>query len=329
VAAERLDLEPVDCLRCGSERKRTVVEGPDHLHGVPGTFRVSECLECGFWFQDPRPTERTAHLAYAAAYVPHRAPAPFALGPGWTSYLRRRLGYEHLPAPPRSLRTSSLSDLARGRAVRAELFPRFVPGGRLVDVGCGSGSRLLTFRGLGWAAVHGIELVPDAAQLARDHGLDVRTGGAEPMLATWPDAYFDVIVSSFVLEHVQDPFLLLRTMTRKLKPGGQLLVSTIVRDVLDARLFGAYWTGFDLPRHLAFFRTSDLRDALSPAFASIRIDHSGDAKDWEQSASWRRARFDGAVARIGAARLQLVQRAMSAARMTCRVSVSARKRGDA
>ena len=57
----------------------------------------------------------------------------------------------------------------------------------------------------------------------------------EDALATFPDAHFDVIISSMVLEHLLNPFAVVAEIARTLKPGGELLFSTVIRDSLDGR----------------------------------------------------------------------------------------------
>ena len=113
----------------------------------------------------------------------------------------------------------------RGRRliIRAELERLALPAGaRVLDAGCGSGR---TLEDLGrYGEVHGIELEPEAAELARCAGLgEVRIGRLEEL--PWDDASFDLITCLDVVEHTPDDRVALRELRRVCKPGGWLLVT--------------------------------------------------------------------------------------------------------
>lgn len=76
------------------------------------------------------------------------------------------------------------------------------PLGSLLDLGCDDGVRTMRWaRAAGAQAVHGIEVVPARATLARERGISVVTsdlGG--PLL--FEDQTFDAVVSNQVIEHL-------------------------------------------------------------------------------------------------------------------------------
>ena len=75
---------------------------------------------------------------------------------------------------------------------------------------------------LGWRVL-GLEPDTRAAEHARQHGVEVLTGGIESLHGQ--TNRFDVITLSHVIEHVHDAALLLRTCHRLLKPGGRIVPS--------------------------------------------------------------------------------------------------------
>lgn len=64
---------------------------------------------------------------------------------------------------------------------------------------------------------------------------------------------FDVITLWHSLEHTRDPLQTLNSLIRFLKPGGQLHIAVPNYTSWDAAYYGAYWAGYDVPRHLWHF----------------------------------------------------------------------------
>jgi SAM-dependent methyltransferase len=142
------------------------------------------------------------------------------------------------------------------------MVQRFVPQGRLLDVGCATGDFLAEVRRIpGWSAI-GLEPGAAAAHYVRHEvGLDVVRGTLNT--AAWKDAIFDVLTLWDVLEHVYDPRTVLHEAARLLKPGGVLVINYPNLDSLDRRLFGRYWCGYELPRHLTMPPIAVLRHELA------------------------------------------------------------------
>jgi SAM-dependent methyltransferase len=239
-------------------------------------------------------------MLYPNDYLPHQKPSPPAIGSETAKYLQRRLGYE--PLPPREgngkrftwWQLAVLDWIQKWRA-GVGLMPRYVAHGKLLEMGCASGGRLLALRQLGWQQLSGIELVLPAAERARAEGFSVVHGQVEDTLGQYPDRDLDVIISSMVLEHLHDPFQVVETVARKLKPGGQFVFSTVVRDGLDARMFRDYWSGFDLPRHMVYFKRKDLYEMLEKHFEKIEVFHQNAPIDFIRPAVSRKSEGTGRI----------------------------------
>jgi 2-polyprenyl-6-hydroxyphenyl methylase/3-demethylubiquinone-9 3-methyltransferase len=108
-------------------------------------------------------------------------------------------------------------------------------GSRVLDVGCGGGLLCEAFARAG-ANVTGIDLAPGMVEVARLHateqslGIDYQFTSAEA-LAEIASGTFDVVTSMEMLEHVPDPRLMIATLARLVRPGGQLFVSTLNRNL--------------------------------------------------------------------------------------------------
>jgi 2-polyprenyl-6-hydroxyphenyl methylase / 3-demethylubiquinone-9 3-methyltransferase len=106
---------------------------------------------------------------------------------------------------------------------------------RLLDIGCGGGllAEALVRHG---AHVTAIDMAPAMIEVARLHAhesqlaIDYQLASAEQLLAQAPPA-FDVITCMELVEHVPSPPALLAAAARLLRPGGDLFVSTINRNL--------------------------------------------------------------------------------------------------
>src|SRR5579871_6306313 len=106
-------------------------------------------------------------------------------------------------------------------------------GKTVLDIGCGGGLLAEAMAGRG-AKVTGIDLSEEALKVARLHlkesgrQVDYRHVSAEALAAERP-AGFDVVTCMEMLEHVPDPASIIRACSTLLRPGGQVLFSTINR----------------------------------------------------------------------------------------------------
>jgi 2-polyprenyl-6-hydroxyphenyl methylase/3-demethylubiquinone-9 3-methyltransferase len=139
---------------------------------------------------------------------------------------------------------------------------------RALDVGCGGGilSEAMARRG---AHVLGIDLSRAVLDVAELHALEAKLAveyqavAAEELAAAAPGS-FDLITCMEMLEHVPDPAATLRALAALVKPGGDVIVSTLNRTPLAfaVAIVGAEYIARMLPRgtheYLKFIRPSEL-----------------------------------------------------------------------
>lgn len=107
-------------------------------------------------------------------------------------------------------------------------------GRRVLDVGCGGGllAEGMARRG---ARVTGIDLSPGALEVAKLHALEAgvaveyREVTAEEIAETNHDA-FNLVTCLEMLEHVPDPGQVIQAIARLVRPGGDVVCSTINRN---------------------------------------------------------------------------------------------------
>lgn len=96
----------------------------------------------------------------------------------------------------------------------------------ILDVGCGNGSFSNLIIDKINAEVWGIELMEKEGEIARKHLHKVFTGPCEEHINSLPDNYFEVIYFNDVLEHLVNPYQVLKDIKSKLTNNG-IIISSI------------------------------------------------------------------------------------------------------
>jgi 2-polyprenyl-6-hydroxyphenyl methylase/3-demethylubiquinone-9 3-methyltransferase len=138
----------------------------------------------------------------------------------------------------------------------------------VLDVGCGGGILSESMARAG-ARVLGIDLAQAVLEVAQLHAAEAnlaiayRAVAAEALAVERP-ASFDLVTCMEMLEHVPDPAGTLAALARLVKPGGQVIISTLNRNLKSfaMAIVGAEYIARVLPRgtheYLKFIRPSEL-----------------------------------------------------------------------
>ena len=204
---------------------------------------IGQCCNCQLYFRNPRPTQAEIARSYNTG-------GTFA---AWQE-----------EEPVRAVMWQR----------RLALIQRYVPGGRLLDVGTGDGRFLATARPAGYE-VAGTEVSQAGASYARERGFDVYLGQITEL--DLPSESFDLATIWHVLEHVPDPGAVLRKVHSLLRPGGILVVAVPNEEnfFIRRRLGAAKSSPFDPLKfggeiHLTYFRPATLRSTLRAAAFEVR-----------------------------------------------------------
>ena len=130
---------------------------------------------------------------------------------------------------------------------------------RALDIGCATGSLLAYLSERGWETT-GVEISTPQAEYGNSvRKLDIRK---LPLEANhFPDGYFDVILASHLIEHLNNPGAMASEANRILAPGGSFFVTTPNIAGFQARIFKSRWRSaiFD---HLYLFSGKTLKTLL-------------------------------------------------------------------
>jgi 2-polyprenyl-3-methyl-5-hydroxy-6-metoxy-1,4-benzoquinol methylase len=274
------------CLLCESVGEPLFVGLQDRICGTPGSFTLRECRSCGLAWLEQEPAEEPhgagyyTHATDAAALAQQVDAPPLVMGA-----LQSRLGYNKDERTGAAARLLALLPPWREHCESLALFLPARPGGRLLDIGCGSGIFAARMRSLGWELTC-VEPDDNAAAVARSaFGLAVHTGTVES--AALPAASFDAITLGHVIEHVADPVATLAECRRLLRRDGLLVAITPNIRSLGRRMFGRHWMHWDVPRHRYLFSTESLAEVTRRAgLQAVQLRTSARAARW----SWRRSR---------------------------------------
>jgi SAM-dependent methyltransferase len=216
-------LEP--CPVCGQAGTVEFLRGPDRFHGRREFYTLVRCPSCSVvWLSHP-PEPAEMHLHYTDAY--HK----LISAAGENSPVR--WGF------------------------RKEALMQYKQSGALLDLGCSSGSFLTFMRSEPWK-LYGIEISPEGAKTAEEQSkAQVFVGNI--LDAPFTRESFDAITCFDVLEHLYEPRQVIALIGEWLKPGGIFYVLVPNVDSAEARVFGSYWHGLELPRHLFHYSPASLK----------------------------------------------------------------------
>jgi len=251
------------CKNAGIHLYRNIT---DRLFGGPGqwNFRKCENRQCGAIWLDPMPIKEDIWKGYINYYTHEDTSSPsdtkvkriFQMIKD--GYYARKFGYFNQTTASWQKLLSMLIYLHPVKSASLDssvMFLSALPGGRLLDVGCGNGDRLFLLKSLGWE-VEGVDFDQSAVDVASSKGLSVYTGELEAQ--KFSENSYDAIILNHLIEHVYEPVKLLQECYRVMKPGAVLVASTPNSGSLSHRLFHKDWRGLEAPRHLHIFNRNVL-----------------------------------------------------------------------
>ena len=209
-------------------------------HSVTGeSFALAKCRSCQLVFTNPRPEESNLSKYYQSdQYISHTDKANSLIN----------LIYKLVRTYTLNQKVSLISKVNKGV-------------GLVLDYGCGTGDFVKTASTKEWQ-VFGYE--PDAN--ARVLALTKNPDKILDALKDCPDQ-LGVITAWHVIEHVAELKPTLKSLIKKLKSGGHLIIAVPNHRSFDAQHYREYWAAYDLPRHLYHFD----RDSMEQLAKKIKL----------------------------------------------------------
>ncbi len=236
------------CNFCGHSQAEKFLTLTDLRLNLPGSWDLMKCENCGLLIIDPQPGWEELSAHYPKEYH---------------AYLRRG-----------SKISSFLREFGLRNRVKSILRKVAIQKGRLLDVGCATGDFLHAFQVNSHWDVMGLEIVPDAAAVAREKGLVIIEKDLEE--ANLAESAFDVITLWDVLEHMPNPAKVLQICYDLLKPGGMLVLKCPDSAGKEASLFKESWIGYEAPQHLFGFPKMVLINKLKEVgFTQVNTAYTG------------------------------------------------------
>ena len=243
-------LEFVNCGVCGGTASCPYATGKDFEYRTSSdSFTMVKCLACTNVYLNPRPTKDELNTIYPPNYYAYN--------------------YESMISPI-ALKAKDFLD-ARKIAGWLKYLATATP--TFLDVGCGNGRYLKMLHKLGVPSekLYGVELSQREIDQVCAEGFNGLCGRIEDVVERLPQAGFDLIVILQVLEHVEDPALVVSHLAKLLRCGGVLIIETPNVEGLDAQIFKKrYWGGYHFPRHWNLFNKATLTRLVTTQGLKVR-----------------------------------------------------------
>lgn len=225
------------CSCCGSKDFVNAIENPiDYEYGLINeqTLSYRQCLSCDTEWLVPRPDEDAIKSFYPEDY--------------------------HAYHENHDLIASTLVNLRA--VIRRRYYSKLTPDYaqvRLFDVGSGDCRHFHELQKTGRYICSGIEINEDMVRVGREQGFEIFSGTLENLEVDNQENKYDIITMYHVLEHVEEPDIVMEHVFRMLRPGGFVIGQLPVKDSWEHKIFEDKWAGYHYPRHLQIFSRNGLK----------------------------------------------------------------------
>jgi 2-polyprenyl-3-methyl-5-hydroxy-6-metoxy-1,4-benzoquinol methylase len=221
--------KPKICPYCASAAQLLLVSKDRNRRLSADDFSYYQCIGCGLVFLTPLPDDLER----------------FYEG-----------GYQKIPKTLNELRAMAVKENYRLLPIMDKV------GGDLLEIGPWIGIFSINAKDAGFR-VDAIEMSAAASEFLRNVvGIPV-VHSNDPVKSLNAPKLYDVIALWHSLEHLHRPWEVLEAASKRLKPGGILLIAIPNIAGTQAKLLGKRWLHLDAPRHLYFWSPQALAKLVS------------------------------------------------------------------
>ncbi|TMI37728.1 class I SAM-dependent methyltransferase, partial [Candidatus Bathyarchaeota archaeon] len=245
------------CRICGNTKGNTVYHVRDMMFGYRDEFAYFQCSSCECLQINAFPSDMTRYYLsqYYSFVLINQREQPKEIMSQVSSYAQ---SYKNSYAAfgrgvvGRILYALSPNPTARERlrTLLRESFPPgdlenlgITPNSSLLDVGCGSGSRLLGLYGAGFRTLGGIDLYIES-DTHYENGVQVLKRTIHEISGSW-----DVIMFHHSFEHLSDQVETIRSVARLLSKNGLCIIRIPTVTSYAWENYKEHWVQLDAPRH--------------------------------------------------------------------------------
>lgn len=236
------ELERITCPHCKLNNFKIQFITKDYLFSQK-EFTVVRCESCGLVFTNPRVKENQITHYYFSDYIQHRQIKQL------TNFQRTKNRLGHLFGSP----YKKILQVLRSSNAKTVL-----------EVGAGKGS-LLNFLKINGLKVAGVEIDSYCVKHIREMDITCYFGDLNEVMSEIGLKKFDAVVFHHAFEHLYNPKKTLSNIYNLLNEKGIIYLSIPNISSIEAKLFGKYWKGLDLPRHIIHYDNSSIKKILSEA----------------------------------------------------------------
>jgi SAM-dependent methyltransferase len=233
------NLEYTACPLCGSGDSVEKLGARDFLFSQE-EFAVAKCSGCGLEYTNPRVKENDIGEYYFPGYSAYGSKKPPNLIRRFIGGAGRMVGDVHREV------------LAELRSIRAQ---------SVLEIGPGNGELLYFLKARGFE-VAGVERDANCARALTKGGINCYPDTLKNVMEQLKPGEFDAVILCQVFEHLYHPLETLENIRHVLKEEGIIYLTLPDSASLEARVFGKYWRGLDLPRHVVHYDKGKIRTLL-------------------------------------------------------------------
>lgn len=243
----------MNCIACGSNQESLrFTKLMDWEYETCSPIDFYQCSNCKLLYQKPFPKLEEIHSFYPAEYRNY-----LPIGSGLFSQLKK----------------------LKFRTQAKKLAKFFNKDSKILEIGYGNGELLMAFKDLGYPNLYGCDFSSAAAERLMQNGIQIQVANVEQNIPF--NQGFDIIILNNVIEHFLDPIAVMKNCHAKLNPSGQIILFTPNTRAIEFGIFGRYWAGLHIPRHIHLFNKQNLQlIAENCKFSAIKFYNDLDPAQW-------------------------------------------------